>query len=197
MLVRFLLVLTSFVFLFSCKDRNFTGKAKKDAVDKLDLGKSDSGNPDGDNSTPPPVVINPDEANPTPTATPVPNPTDTPPIESDCKEFNIPPEEFDELDGSANAWIKGRNHAYIDWSKCPTQMTKATVDNGGIRINFKNPPSDGRKLTLIVNTTHARIYRVGYASNIKGSGLPGRYTSNKKYTYECVYAAPNYNCVMK
>ena len=112
-----------------------------------------------------------------------------------CGEYVIPPAEFDDLDGSANAWIRGGNHAYIDWSRCPKQVTKATVDNGGIRINFKNPPASG-KLQLTVNTTHAKNYRVGYATNIKGS-LPSSYTHNRTYVYECDYVAPNYNCIVK
>ena len=111
-------------------------------------------------------------------------------------DFQIPVAEWDGIDGSANQWIKGGNHAFIDWSRCPKQETNATVDNGGIRINFKNPPASG-KLTLTVKTQHARLYRVGYAADIVGAGLPTIYTHNSVYVYECEFAASVYNCVMK
>ena len=68
-------------------------------------------------------------------------------------EFQIPPEEFDGIDGSTNAWIRGGNHAYFDRSRCPRQVTNAAVDNGGIRINFKSPPGSVGKLVSHELTT--------------------------------------------
>ncbi|HEY5714458.1 MAG TPA: thrombospondin type-1 domain-containing protein [Candidatus Gracilibacteria bacterium] len=107
-------------------------------------------------------------------------------------KFTIPAAEFDSLDGSANSFLRGRNHAYIDWSRCDNQVTAASVDNGGIRINFRNPPRAGR-VTFTVNTGHARIYRVAHASNISGN-LPGRFSSNRTYVYSCDFNGSSYSC---
>ena len=106
--------------------------------------------------------------------------------------FEIPHAEFDGVDGSANAFLGGGNHAFIDWNRCDRQVTAASVDNGGIRINFINPPRTGT-VELTVNTGHARIYRVAHAGNITGN-LPSRFESNRSYVYTCNYNGANYSC---
>ncbi|HEY5714457.1 MAG TPA: thrombospondin type-1 domain-containing protein [Candidatus Gracilibacteria bacterium] len=107
-------------------------------------------------------------------------------------KFTIPDAEFNALDGSANSFLRGGNHAFVDWARCDKQVTAASVDNGGIRINFRNPPRSGN-VRLTVNTGHARLYRVAHASNISGN-LPSRFTSNRTYTYNCSFNGSQYSC---
>ena len=109
-------------------------------------------------------------------------------------EFHIPPAEFDALDGSAGGFLGGGNHAYIDWRRCDNQVTDARVDNGGIRINFIDPPRPG-PVKLTINFGHARLYRVAHAANITGN-LPANFYNyhNDQVIYECDFNGTNYNC---